>query len=48
MGVQALVAEIRATPNCVGILGYSLGAIVVTRFLEAKVRGEYPDREVEW
>ncbi|MGW0247613.1 PE-PPE domain-containing protein [Nocardia goodfellowii] len=48
LGVEALAAEIRATPHRVGILGYSLGAIVVTRFLEAKRRGEYPDCEVEW
>lgn len=48
LGVEALAAEIRATPNRVGILGYSLGAIVVTRFLEAKARGGYPDCEVEW
>ncbi|WP_405166728.1 PE-PPE domain-containing protein [Nocardia sp. NBC_01499] len=48
LGVEALAAEIRATPNRVGILGYSLGAIVVTRFLEAKARGEYPDCAVEW
>ncbi|WP_083894973.1 PE-PPE domain-containing protein [Nocardia tenerifensis] len=47
-GVEALAAEIRATPNRVGILGYSLGAMVVTRFLEAKARGEYLDCEVEW
>ncbi|MFE2956572.1 PE-PPE domain-containing protein [Nocardia tengchongensis] len=47
-GVAALVKAIHATPNRVGILGYSLGAEVVTRFLEAKARGEYPDCEVEW
>lgn len=47
-GVLALVAEIQSTPNKVGILGYSLGAEVVTRFLEAKARGDYPDCEVAW
>ncbi|MFI9508420.1 PE-PPE domain-containing protein [Nocardia sp. NPDC052566] len=47
-GVQALVAAIRATPDRVGLLGYSLGAIVVTEFLEAKARGEYADCEVAW
>ncbi|MFE3191642.1 PE-PPE domain-containing protein [Nocardia sp. NPDC059240] len=47
-GVAALVAAIHATPNQVGILGYSLGAQVVTRFLEAKARGEYPDCEIAW
>lgn len=48
LGVHALVTAIRGTPNRVGILGYSMGAIVVTRFLEAKARGEYADCEVEW
>ncbi|GAB0103375.1 hypothetical protein JMUB6875_23480 [Nocardia sp. JMUB6875] len=47
-GVAALVKAIHSTPNLVGILGYSLGAEVVTRFLEAKARGEYPDCEVAW
>ncbi|WP_433669675.1 PE-PPE domain-containing protein [Nocardia sp. CA-136227] len=47
-GVAALVKAIHATPNQVGLLGYSLGAEVVTRFLEAKGCGEYPDCEVAW
>ncbi|MGW2664154.1 PE-PPE domain-containing protein [Nocardia tengchongensis] len=47
-GVAALVQAIHATPDKVGILGYSLGAEVVTRFLEAKARGEYPDCELAW
>ncbi|WP_405164732.1 PE-PPE domain-containing protein [Nocardia sp. NBC_01499] len=47
-GVRALVVAIRATPNRVGLLGYSLGAEVVTRFLEAKARGEYADCDVAW
>lgn len=47
-GMRALVAAIHRSPNKVGLLGYSLGAEVVTRFLEAKARGEYPDCEVAW
>ncbi|MFJ4653834.1 PE-PPE domain-containing protein [Nocardia sp. NPDC088792] len=47
-GVTALAAAIRATPLVVGIAGYSLGAMVVTRFLEAKAAGEYADCEVAW
>ncbi|MFD7843983.1 PE-PPE domain-containing protein [Nocardia sp. NPDC059764] len=47
-GVLALIAEIQSTPNLVGILGYSLGALVVNRFLEAKARGQFPDCEVAW
>ncbi|MFJ4652710.1 PE-PPE domain-containing protein [Nocardia sp. NPDC088792] len=47
-GIHALVDAIRATPNRVGLLGYSLGAEVVTRFLEAKARGEYADCEIAW
>ncbi|WP_225725473.1 MULTISPECIES: PE-PPE domain-containing protein [unclassified Nocardia] len=47
-GVQALAAAIRAAPNRVGLLGYSLGAEVVTRFLEAKARGQYADCDIAW
>ncbi|MFB7719344.1 PE-PPE domain-containing protein [Nocardia sp. NPDC056100] len=47
-GVAALVSAIREAPDRVGILGYSLGAEVVSRFLEAKARGEYADCEVAW
>ncbi|MFE3754568.1 PE-PPE domain-containing protein [Nocardia tengchongensis] len=47
-GVQALALAIRAASNPAGLLGYSLGAEVVTRFLEAKARGEYADCEVAW
>jgi hypothetical protein len=46
VGVVALAQLIRTTPNTVGILGYSLGAEVVSRFMEAKGRGEYPDCKV--
>ncbi|MFF4022271.1 PE-PPE domain-containing protein [Nocardia elegans] len=48
LGVTALVRAIRRTPNRVGLLGYSLGAEVVTRFLEAKARGEFADCELAW
>jgi hypothetical protein len=47
-GITALAAAIRRTANPVGVLGYSLGAEVVTGFLEAKARGEYPDCELVW
>ncbi|WP_405137499.1 PE-PPE domain-containing protein [Nocardia sp. NBC_01388] len=42
-GVVNLANLIRSTPNTVGVLGYSLGAEVVSRFLEAQARGEYSD-----
>ncbi|MFX0581191.1 PE-PPE domain-containing protein [Nocardia nepalensis] len=48
LGVRALAQAIRDTPNQVGVLGYSLGAEVVTRFLEAKAGGEYSDCELVW
>ncbi|KZM68113.1 hypothetical protein AWN90_09230 [Nocardia terpenica] len=47
-GLAALATAVRATPDLVGLLGYSLGAEVVTRFLEAKARGEYPDCTIAW
>ncbi|MGV9676196.1 PE-PPE domain-containing protein [Nocardia sp. NPDC003482] len=47
-GVRAVAEEIRRTPTKVGLLGYSLGAQVVTRFLEAKARGAYGDCELVW
>lgn len=46
IGMNSLAAVIRATPNQVGIIGYSLGALVVDGFMEAKARGEYADCEV--
>lgn len=46
LGLIALATEIRRTPLPVVLLGYSLGAIVVTRFLEAQARGINPDCEV--
>lgn len=45
-GVAALAAAIRATPHNTVISGYSLGALVVSDFLEAKARGQYADCEV--
>jgi hypothetical protein len=45
-GVENLANLIRSTPNKVGVLGYSLGAEVVSRFLEAQGRGEYADCEL--
>ncbi|MFI5781116.1 PE-PPE domain-containing protein [Nocardia sp. NPDC051570] len=47
-GVAALAAAIRRVPDKVGLLGYSLGAQVVTRFLEAKARGAFDDCELVW
>ncbi|MGV9713178.1 PE-PPE domain-containing protein [Gordonia sp. NPDC003424] len=45
-GVENLVAAIRATPHLVILSGYSLGALVVSDFLEAQAHGEYADCEV--
>lgn len=47
-GVALLAAAIRGTPNVVGLLGYSLGALVVSRFLECKAHGQYADCEIAW
>jgi hypothetical protein len=46
IGVMNLASLIRSTPNRVGLLGYSLGSLVVMRFLEAQARGEYSDCEI--
>jgi len=46
IGLTALSAMVRATPNPVGILGYSLGALVVDAFMEAKAQGLFPECEV--
>ena len=45
-GVAALAAAIRATPYNTVISGYSLGALVVSDFLDAKAKGQYADCEV--
>jgi hypothetical protein len=47
-GLPLLAEAIRATPNLVGLCGYSLGAELVSRFLEAKAVGEYADCELAW
>lgn len=47
-GQGAIAAAVRATPNLVGIIGYSLGASTVSRFLESKARGLYGDCELAW
>ena len=46
LGVRALAAEIVCAPYRVVLVGYSLGALVVTRFLEAQARGDYADCHV--
>lgn len=45
-GVRNIAAAIRATPHLVVLSGYSLGALVVSDFLEAQAWGEYRDCEV--
>lgn len=45
-GVAALAKAIRATPHLVVLSGYSLGALVVSDFLTAQVRGMYSDCEI--
>jgi hypothetical protein len=45
-GMDGLAQLIRGAPDKVGVLGYSLGAEVVTRFLEAQVAGQYSDCEL--
>lgn len=47
-GLPLLAAAIRATPNLVGLCGYSLGAELVSRFLELKAQGQYEDCELAW
>lgn len=43
IGVAALAAMIRATPNLVGVVAYSLGALVLNDFRELQARGAYLD-----
>lgn len=47
-GLPLIAEAIRATPNLVGLCGYSLGAELVSAFLEAQARGEYQDCELAW
>ena len=47
-GLPLIADAIRATPNLVGLCGYSLGAELVSAFLEAQARGEYADCELAW
>ena len=47
-GLPMIAAAIRATPNLVGLVGYSLGAALVSAWLEAQARGEYADCELAW
>ncbi len=43
-----IASAVRDTPNLVGLLGYSLGASCVSRFLELKAQGQYADCEIAW
>jgi hypothetical protein len=47
-GLPLIAEAIRATPNLVGLCGYSLGAELVSAFLEAQAAGEYADCELAW
>lgn len=44
--IANLAGQIRASSNLVGIMGYSLGAEVVSKFLEAQGAGQYADCEL--
>lgn len=46
LGLEALVAAVRRTPNIPVLVGYSLGAYVISRFLENLAAGKYPDLQV--
>jgi hypothetical protein len=46
--IPLIATAIRGTPNLVGLLGYSLGASCVSRFLELKAQGQYADCEIAW
>lgn len=46
IGIANVANLIRSTPNKVGLLGYSLGAEVVSKFLEAQGRGQFTDCEL--
>lgn len=47
-GLPMIAEAIRATPNLVGLCGYSLGAELVSAFLEAQTQGQYADCELAW
>lgn len=46
IGMESIASLTRSTDNKVGLLGYSLGAEVVSKFLEAQAAGEYADCEI--
>lgn len=45
-GLVALAAAVGRTPNIPILVGYSLGAYVVSDYLEAMAAGRYPDQQV--
>lgn len=47
-GVELLADAIRSCPNVVGLLGYSLGAEVVSAFLERQAAGDFADCQIAW
>src|SRR5689334_10368633 len=47
-GMDAIAAAVRAVSGRVGLVGYSLGAEVVSRFLMAQAEGRYPDCAIAW
>lgn len=47
-GVDIIAEAVRRSPNVVGLLGYSLGAETVSRFLERKAQGEFSDCQLAW
>ncbi|AHH16604.1 hypothetical protein NONO_c18040 [Nocardia nova SH22a] len=46
IGLASAVAMVRASPNLVGIIGYSLGALIVTALRELQAQGLYLDCEL--
>jgi hypothetical protein len=47
-GLPLLAGAIRDAPGPVGLCGYSLGALLVSRFLELKALGQYQDCRIAW
>jgi hypothetical protein len=47
-GLANLVATMRALRGPIAILGYSLGALVVTAFRESQAQGQYSDCPIAW